>query len=361
MQPFNVEIFDQSFNLIQHYNVGAIDYNYDYLSTVENSIIIAFNENVKKGQYVRIKNNTDEYFGYISSIAVNEQLQGFSEIKFKPFITLFDEPILFDYTLQNSATSLEDAIAQYIDAYWINNTDDDQNIYGLETQTISTTNSWTFHITPSQSGLNYTIINFMTSIIRRSLTKYQVGLYAEPDFVNKKIVVKIGVKDATTFYIEADLPNIIEKSIIVNETTQDINKLIIYDQADLVTNTIYYKHTDGTYDTTDSDRITPVIYGLTSVTTSDDVTFADAAQDAADKQFDTDSYSNLIELTLQNEDALVMPASLTIGRLVNVSTNGVSYASILTGVERSNKTKLIFGTIRLDLTKIIKGGLENGN
>lgn len=354
MQPYNVEIFDQSFNLIQHYVVGAINYNYDYLSTVENSIVIAFNSNVKKGQYIRLKNNIDDYFGYISSIAVNEGIQGFSEIKFKPFISLFDASILFDTTLQNSATSLEDAIAQYIDAYWINNADDDQNIYGLETATLSTTSSWTFHITPSQSGLNYSILNFMTSIIRRALTKYQVALYAEPDYVNKKIVVKIGIKDATTFYIEADLPNVIEKSVVVNETTEDINKLVIYDQADLVTNTIYYKHPDGSYDTSDSDRITPVIYGITSVTTSQDVSFADAALDAANKQFDKDSYSNLIELTVQNEDALVMPSSLTIGRLVSVATNGVSYASILTGVERSNKTKLIFGTIRLDLTKILK-------
>ena len=357
MQPFNVEIFDREFNLIQHYNVGSIDYKYDYLSTMENSVLIAFNENVQNGDYIRIKNNTDSYFGYISAIAVNEAEQGFSEIKFKPFISLFDSSILFDTTLQGSATTLEDMIADYITAYWISNADTEQNIFGLEVQTISSTSGWGFHITSDQKGLNKAVINFMTSIIRRSLTKYQVGLYAEPDFSNKKIVVKIGVKAPGTFFIEADLPNVVEKSIIVNESTQDMNKLIIYDQADLVTNVIYYKHPDGTYDTTDYDRITPVIYAITSVAVSEGDTFADAAQDAADKQFDVDSYSNLIELTVQNEDALVMPDTLTIGQLVNVASNGTSYASILTGVERSDVTKLTFGTIRLDLTKILKGGL----
>lgn len=357
MQPFNVEIFDRQFNLIQHYNVGAIDYNYDYLSTVENSILIEFNENVEKGDYIRIVNNTDSYFGFISSIAVNEAIQGFSEIRFKPFIALFDAPILFDTTLQGSGTSLEQAIADIITAYWINNTDASENIYGLEVQTLSTTSNWGFHITSDQKGLSKAIINFMTSIIRRSLTKYQVGLYAEPDFTNKKIVVSIGVKALNTFYIEADLPNVIEKSIIVNETTEDMNKLVIYDQADLVTNVIYYKHPDGTYDTVDDDRITPVIYGITSVAVSEGDTFADVAEDAANKQFDVDTYSNLIEITVQNEDEIVMPQSLTIGQIVNVISNGTSYSSILTGVERSNKTKLIFGTIRLDLTKIIKGGL----
>lgn len=357
MQPFNVEIFDREFNLLQHYNVGSIDYKYDYLSTMENSVLVAFNENVKNGDYIRIKNNTDSYFGYISAIAVNEAEQGYSEIKFKPFISLFDASILFDTTLQGSATTLEQMIADYITAYWISNADSDQNIYGLEVQTISSTSGWGFHITSDQKGLNKAVINFMTSIIRRSLTKYQVGLYAEPDFSNKKIVIKIGVKAPGTFFIEADLPNVVEKSIIVNESTQDMNKLIIYDQADLVTNVIYYKHPDGTYDTTDDDRITPVIYSITSVAVSEGDTFADAAKDAADKQFDVDSYSNLIELTVQNEDALVMPDTLTIGQLVNVASNGTSYASILTGVERSDVTKLTFGTIRLDLTKILKGGL----
>ena len=356
MQPFNVEIFDRQFNLIQHYNVGAIDYKYDYLSTMENSVMIAFNENIQNGDYIRIKNNTDSYFGYISAIAVNEAQQGFSEIKFKPFISLFDSSIMFDTTLQGSATTLEQMIADYITAYWISNADSEQNIFGLEVQTISSTSGWGFHITSDQKGLNKAVINFMTSIIRRSLTKYQVGLYALPDFSNKKIVIQIGVKAPGTFFIEADLPNVIEKSIIVNESSQDMNKLIIYDQADLETNVIYYKHPDGSYDTTDDDRITPVIYAITSVAVSEGDTFADAAQDAADKQFDVDSYSNLIELTVQNEDALVMPDSLTIGQLVNVASNGTSYASILTGVERSDVTKLTFGTVRLDLTKILKGG-----
>lgn len=358
MQPFNVEIFDQEFNLIQHYNVGAIDYKYDYLSTMENSVLIAFDENVENGNYIRLFNDTDSYFGYISAIAVNETAQGFSEIKFKPFISLFDANILFDTTLQGSATTLEQMIADYITAYWINNADSDQNIFGLEVETISSTSGWGFHITSDQKGLNKAIINFMTSIIRRSLTKYQVGLYAEPDFMNKKIVVKIGVKSAGTFFIEADLPNVVEKSVIVNESTQDMNKLIIYDQADLATNIIYYKHPDGSYDTSDTDRITPVIYSITSVAVAEGDTFADAAQDAADKQFDVDSYSNLIELTVQNDDQLIMPETLTIGQLVNVATNGTSYGSILTGVERSDVTKLTFGTIRLDLTKILKGGFE---
>ena len=263
MLPFNIEIFDTSFNLLQHYNSGAIDYKFDYLSTVENSVLVAFNDNVEKGDYIRIVNDTDDYFGVITAIQVNESIEGFSEIKFKPFISLFDSPILFDTTLQGSGTTLEQAIANIITAYWINNSDTDANIYGLQVATISSTAGWTFRITSDQSGLNKAIVNFMNSIIRRSLTKYQVGLYVTPDFQNKTITVSIGIKTSSTFVIEADLPSVIEKSVILNETTQDINKLIIYDQADMSTNIIYYKHTDGSYDTSNTDRITPVIFNMT--------------------------------------------------------------------------------------------------
>ena len=357
MLPFNIEIFDTSFNLLQHYNSGAIDYKFDYLSTVENSVLVAFNDNVEKGDYIRIVNDTDDYFGVITAIQVNESIEGFSEIKFKPFISLFDSPILFDTTLQGSGTTLEQAIANIITAYWINNSDTDANIYGLQVATISSTAGWTVHITSDQSGLNKAIVNFMNSIIRRSLTKYQVGLYVTPDFQNKTITVSIGIKTSSTFVIEADLPSVIEKSVILNETTQDINKLIIYDQADMSTNIIYYKHTDGSYDTSNTDRITPVIFNMTSVAVVTGSTFAAAAKDAADKQFDVDSYSNLIELTMVNDDMLIMPTTIAIGQAVQVITNGASYTSILTGIERSTKTKLIFGSIRLDLTKILKGGL----
>ena len=356
MQPYNIEIFNPSFVLIQHYNSGAIEYDFDYLSTVENSVLIAFDENVQKGDYIRLFNDTDSYFGYITAIQVNESVQGFSEIRFKPFISQFDTPILFDTNLQGSQTSLEDAIAGIITDYWISNSDTSENIFGLQVETISTTMGWGFHITSDQQGLHKAIINFMNSIIRRSLTKYQVGLFIEPDFQSKTITVKIGIKDYSTFYIEADLPNVVEKSIVINETTKDINKLVIYDQADMATNIIYYKHPDGSYDTNNTNRIIPVIFGVTSVSVIEGGTFADAAKDAADQQFDTDSYNNLIELTVQNDDGLIQPHTIAIGQLVNIITNGTSYGSILTGIERSETTKLIFGTIRLDLTKILKEG-----
>ena len=71
------------------------------------------------------------------------------------------------------------------------------------------------------------------------------------------------------------------------------------------------------------------------------------------------SYSNLIELTMMNGDALVKPEELEFGQVADIISDGQSYRSILTGRERGRNTKLVFGTVRLDLTKILRRQ-ENG-
>lgn len=358
MQPYNVEIFSRNMELIQHYNAGDIAYKFDYLSTDENTISIAYNPTVKQGDYIRITDNVTEYFGVINGITVGEETNTTSNIRYVPFISLFNTDILFDTTLQGSNVALEDMLANYISEYFVNNTDDLQNIPGLSVETISSTLDWGFHLTSDVAGLNKTIINFMTVLIQRSMTKYQVGLYVEPDFDKKEIVLKIGKKTSNVFHVEADLPSVVKKSIVLNETTQDLNKLFVYNNENLSDLIVYYKHPDKTYDTSDTNRIFPVIYDIQTVTLNEGQTFEQAAASLAAKTFDTESYNNLIELTVLNDDGLVNPKNIFIGQEVMVISGNSAYSSILTGYEISTKTKLIFGTIRLDLTKILKGEMN---
>ena len=359
MQPYNVEIFSQNFDLRQHYNAGDITYKYDYLSEDENTITIAYNPEVSQGDYIRIVNDDVERFGVITRITVGEETNTTSVIRYAPFISLFNSDIMFDTTLQGSNTTLEQMMANYIKEYFINNSDQLQNIPGLSVEIISATKNWGFHLTSDVAGLNKTIINFMTVIIQRAMTKYQVGLYVEPDFNAKQIVVKIGKKNTEIFHIEADLPNVIKKSIVLNETTQDINKLFIYNNANLSDVIVYYKHPDKSFDTINANRITPVIYDIVTAALAEGQTFAQAAAVIAARTFDVESYNNLIELTVLNDDALVNAENISIGQEVMIVSGGAAYSSILTGYEIGVKTKLIFGTIRLDLTKILKGA-NNG-
>ena len=82
--------------------------------------------------------------------------------------------------------------------------------------------------------------------------------------------------------------------------------------------------------------------------------FESAAIRAAHDKFSGLAYSNLIELTMANDDGLVKPERIEFGQEVDIISDGVTYRSILTGRERGKNTKLVFGTVRLDLTKILR-------
>jgi hypothetical protein len=77
-------------------------------------------------------------------------------------------------------------------------------------------------------------------------------------------------------------------------------------------------------------------------------------QSWAESEFAKNSYNNYIEITVLQSDSMIDPQRMNIGQIVNITHDGVSYNSILTGKEVSGGlVKLIFGTIRLELTKIL--------
>lgn len=75
----------------------------------------------------------------------------------------------------------------------------------------------------------------------------------------------------------------------------------------------------------------------------------------AKKVFKTSKYQNLIELTTSPDDSMIKPLEMPIGQVVNIIHDGTSYNSILSGreVQKNGLVKLIFGTIRLELTKLL--------
>lgn len=76
----------------------------------------------------------------------------------------------------------------------------------------------------------------------------------------------------------------------------------------------------------------------------------------ATKAFIKSKYQNLIEFTVLANDSILEPLNLKMGQVVNVIHDGKSYNSILSGRQIvAGKVKLIFGTIRLELTKYLKG------
>ena len=155
--------------------------------------------------------------------------------------------------------------------------------------------------------------------------------------------------------IEADLPNVFERTFLINESSKNTNKLDVYDSADYTSTIIYYKHTDGSYDTTNNNRLYPVVREVQAVEVEEESTFADAAASAAASVFGEVTYNNLIEIKCLYDDELIRPKELKIGSVVTVIHEGNAYTSIMTGYQlEDNVINLIFGSIRADLTKLLR-------
>ena len=357
MLPYNVEIFDRDFNFIMHTNVKSVDYDEDYLSPEENTVTIRYNADVKNSDFIRIWRGNEQYAGVITNVmtgaGVNSALisKNLMAVTYMPFISLFNIDVLFDTDLQGGNTSLEQYIADTITDYFINNSDTYQNISGLSVATTTNTMGWGFHLTSVVEGQHYCVVNFLNTVLVRAMEKYQVRLIFTVDYQNKTIAVSIGKNQLAQITIEADLPNIINRSIIIHSNNNDTNKLIVYDMSDVSTSKTYYLHSDDSYDTTDDDRVVPVLLEIAGVVPTESETFDSMADAFASNLFNSISYNNLIELEMINNDDLINPSGLEIGQTLNVISGGQSYSTILTGRRISDTTTLVCGTVRLDLTK----------
>ena len=127
-------------------------------------------------------------------------------------------------------------------------------------------------------------------------------------------------------------------------------------------------NTDGRATDSTGTVITDVTSIQTSITTYSTSTQADTdaaefaqslfiakAHAKAESNFAKNKYENLIEIEVLNNDTLVNPDTLNTGQKVKIIHNNIEYDSILSGRNVSDTTTLIFGLIRLELTKQLKG------
>ncbi len=355
MKPYNVEIFTPAFKLVGCTNVQDIVYKEDYLSQDVNSITVFPVHGVRKQDYIRISRGGTEYAGIITEIAYGTDKSKLQQtISYKPFVEMLSTGYLFDVDRQRQG-SFEEFIAGAVRELFIENPDTKQNVPGLRVEAVSVTYDWYLHITPADKGGHYNIVNLLDSVIIPALQKYGIQVRTRLDIQNREIVMEIGHLGDGVFVIEADLPNIIKKNIVIKQVSADVNKLVLYDpRSGYRDSIIYYLHSDLGYDTRDADRITPVVCTMKALQLEEGASFASAAQNEAANVFAGLSYSNLIELTMSSGDCLVHPEGMEFGQVVRIISDGISYLSILTGKEMGKEARLIFGTVRLDLTKILR-------
>ena len=362
MQAYNVEIVNSNFDLVHNdlVDVSTVKYEYDYLRLNESKVDVSYNSEVVNGYYIRIHNDINDFFGVITAVTKGDN-EGFMTISYKPFISLFDIPFLYD-TRSGGRMYLESLIENEIVKAFVNNTDTTQNISIIGTvESLTQTIDWHFNIKSDVEGMNRAIIGLYDVIIKRAFSEYKVVVKATPNYQTRKVDITIGIVEDSVKYIETNLPNILTKNIVIRESNQDVNKAIFYDTDGYPTPITYYLHTNGDYDTNGaSDRITPVKFIMQGLQVEEGQTFQQAAQMAAYETFGQIEYTNLIEIELLQNDGLIEPKNIAIGQLVNIIYNGTVYPSILSGYKISDTIGLIFGSVRLELTELLKGGYFNG-
>ena len=281
MRPYEVEIFDRSMGFIDHTLIETPKYSEDYLDPENNSIEIPDSVIVAEDFYIRVIRGNDERFGVIKTIKKKKDM---NTVSFRTFMSLFDRDILLDTDTQTG--TLEEFLKKTITDVFISNSDDFQNIFGLEFITNSSTAEWELGIEPDTDDGHYAKLGLFDDIILPAFQGYQVQIDFKPDIMNKKIIGTIGVNTADTIVIEADIPSVIDQTVTIKKVKKEINKDNISNSKDYSSNVIYYLHKSGSFDTDkDTDRMTPVSESIDTVSTNN----AEKCKDNIAKSLDSDA------------------------------------------------------------------------
>lgn len=431
MSLCSVDFFDKNMTCVWHDAVSYVNIDEDYLAPEASKITINKTDKIAENGFIYISGSAN-FFGYITDI--NEESEYTVDVSFKPLIALFEHEVLLDVRKQNKDNiSLESVIADHIRADWINSGDSHKNIPNLTVATTSTTTKWDFGLVADEeydeyeadelpvigepkrvykitktgasnygkryiwnertfefstvSEDNHEIpqfarVDFHGKVLTEALNKYGIVITPSVNMSRRGISLSIGTIDRSNpLYVEADLKNVRIKTFTIDEASKATNKLIVVNSFNYEEKITYYLHkSTHKHDTTNSDRIEPVVEEISVI--SPDIIFDEsqhasdsaanrktaylkAVSDAwdlghkqeADDVFGDTEWNNLIELEFGSTDYLVNPYEIKIGQEVRVIHDGTVYSSILTGKTISTVSILLsFGTIRMDLTKKLKLG-----
>lgn len=338
MKLYNAEIFAKDFSFVGAQQLGAFEYEEDYLSLAPQSVVLFSKTAANVGDYIHITSLIDDEVvdGIISGI---ENKGAVKKVKIKPLLALLDIPALNSY-----ADTMEALIANGLEQCYINSNDAEQTRQGMNI----TIGSSTALSPPEEKIIN--LYDYAAEYMKSHRIVVNMSLHPQ----DKRLDVIIGQNVKSGRVIEADLPNVLNKTIYYNDNGDNVNKIILVGADD--STATYYRTTEGTVtmEPSEGTRITPVIWEYKLLNYSGEE-FAAQALIAAEETLKLSEFNNLIELEVISSDALIRPDALEFGESICVISSGARYSSVVTGKKyKDGKTTIICGAIRLELTKIIK-------
>lgn len=362
MKPYNVEIFDWDMNFKSNTVIDSFAYKKDYIAPENYEIVIEQNVEIEETDWVNVRTKGRDFLGLVERIT--ELSDGTKRVSLKDPLTLFDVEFYYDLAMKEPYVYLE----RFINAFTYNMYRQGapkwyriRPIQNMKLDITEEVDEWYFEIKTISEETNTAVINVFDSIVL-------------PAFVRYGIVVKIYVNHSTNnlvFYvmkpnyerktIEADLENVISKEINVQKNKGELTKLIVINRKNYKKGMAYFRHEDGTIDTVETGEIFPPVFRIefAEETKEDDVVvrrFEDNAKILADSVFEQSKKYNNIIIEVLEDDELIKPLEWEIGQEAEIISNGKTYLSVFTGFEmKDGHVRMIFGNMRYELTKILKG------
>lgn len=362
MQQYSVDVFDRSLTYVCNDQTSITSIDDDYLSPQANTITIQKTEReIKAGFFLWLQNEKSRFFGLITDVSPGEYE---TTIQFSSFISIFNESFLFWLGQQGTeaghAYSLESTIELYIRTYYITNSDTLMRLpisISID-PSITQTQRWTVGLRRTKDEVNYTVIDLYSDLILPALKKYGASITVSPDFNQRLINLKI-TKSTRTLKIDGNLDNVVVRTLKYNDRPLGTNKLTVVNNNDPSQAIVYYIHPDRTFDTSNTNRITPVAFETRMITPQENTSesFQDGALEEAYNVFSGSSWDNLIELEVEPDDKNILPMELEIGQKITLHYEDATYTSILTGkIIEDSCIVLLFGSERIEYSKRNKGG-----
>lgn len=337
---YKLEIFTDQMEFADAALIAEQTVELDYL-TFDAFTLLSTPVKCQKGYFVHLTSGGSLVCdGVVSDVQPGT---GTVNISVRPLQALFDCEV-FTTPIEDVVTWLGDQIRDQ----FVQNADSLQNRPVTVRQTVRTA-----YPIAASDGETVKLLDIMAA----ALTTYGIVCDCYLDMEMLKAVVEI-YQPGEEMTIEADLKNVLEKSVTLGDSYGAANKIVIrkvVEDPDTGAVTypeqkVFYLHPDGTVDERDAERITPVFWVLKDIPDSDkwDQDVLSAAVEALTPQ----QYDNEILLTYAEEDNLVYPATVPIGTRATIYINKNAYISILTGKTIGQGTiSLTFGQVRAALTK----------
>lgn len=338
---YKLEIFGRDFAAKDFTPIAAPKIDFDYTDLGKFDIPLPRTVDAARGDFARVSDETGtvHFEGIVDSLSIKKKTTGLS---LRPLLALLDIKSAFDV---NSQSVTVEALWRLIirDAY-TTVADTAQRLSSVFSISTDTAGSLTVEET----------IWSVWELAVQTLKRYGVVLTAALQPQLSRVRYGIAKAAPSGLVIEADQPNVIDCTIDLATYEGVQNKVTIINEEDTSETAVYYLHPDGSVNTTNSNRITPVIWDFQTITVGDGETFASAAEAAAKEALTPPEADDLIKVLMVRGDRLADPDSISIGQTATIIKSGVSYTGVLTGyIKDQNTVQLIFGTLRYELTKIL--------